>query len=269
MIIQKKMICKVKALCQNDPKLKHALMYGSFAKKKGDAYSDIEFAFFIDDDFFDRLDYCQWLSQIDDIEICFKNMFGIQTVIFSNLVRGEFHFYKASTISTISTWKNTDWFESIEDCLITDKTGELKKYLGELIGGPPIEAFVSNLQNYIDSFYNWSMFGANLLARGEFARALDILWWVQKDLLHIKRINDQIFENFGTPSKELENDLTESDYVKYVSCTSNLEESNLIEAYLNSLKFIEMILTNLNSKYQIEYRKNVHNGINNILNNAI
>lgn len=251
MLEQEIMISKVKNLCKNDKHLINAMMYGSFAKGGGDEYSDIEFAFFFEEKYLERLDKEKWLKTIYDIDLYFTNMFGIETVIFSNLVRGEFHFYKASEVSLVSGWVDTDWFENISDTLIVDKNGELLKHLNKLVGDVPKKEIISKLQSIIDSYYNWLLFGINLVARGEFARSLDILWWVQKDLLKLKRIEINSLENFATPSKQLEFDLVEKDYKLYVECTAKLSSKQLINAYKNCYEWSKNIFLTLDEEHDI------------------
>jgi len=257
MIAQKKMINKVKEICISDESLKNALMYGSFAKGGGDEYSDIEFALFFEDELLKELDKKNWLSQICEIDVCYTNQFGIVTVIFSNLIRGEFHFYKASQVSIVSDWAKTDWFDSIEDALVIDKNNMLKPHLKKLVGTPPKELIVKDLQKLIYSFYNWYIFGFNLILRGEYARSLDILWWVQKNLLKLKRVEIGSYDNYGTPSKELEKDLTIEEYEKYELCTSNLNDENLYQAYKNCIAYFEEILNKICNKNDVKTHKNL------------
>lgn len=48
MLLQEEMIQSVRRICNEDPQLVSALMYGSFAKGEGDRFSDIEFWCFFD-----------------------------------------------------------------------------------------------------------------------------------------------------------------------------------------------------------------------------
>jgi hypothetical protein len=57
---------------------------------------------------------------------------------FKNLIRGEFHFDKASDIQRIDeSWKETDWFPSLEATLVLDRTGELTRCLKKIVGPTP------------------------------------------------------------------------------------------------------------------------------------
>src|SRR6056297_2097098 len=67
MLEQEVMISKVRNICKKDKHLINAMMYGSFAKGGGDTYSDIEFAFFFEEKYLERLDKRKWLKNIYDI----------------------------------------------------------------------------------------------------------------------------------------------------------------------------------------------------------
>ncbi|MGH2533290.1 MAG: hypothetical protein ACRDJW_13405 [Thermomicrobiales bacterium] len=58
------MIARVREVCQADERLVGALMYGSFARGEGDAYSDIEFALFFADVALPGIDQRAWVGQI-------------------------------------------------------------------------------------------------------------------------------------------------------------------------------------------------------------
>src|ERR671926_323791 len=110
-LLQEEMIERVRELCQEEERLVAAMMYGSFAQGEGDEFSDIEFILYFDDDALGSLDQEGWVSQIAPVGLYFVNEYGVGTAIFDNLIRGEFHFDRASDISKIDeSWKETDWF---------------------------------------------------------------------------------------------------------------------------------------------------------------
>jgi lincosamide nucleotidyltransferase B/F len=90
MLQQELMIEKVREVCDRDDRLVSALMYGSFALGQGDRFSDIEFYLFFQDEALADLDEETW------VVLYYVNEFGNGTAIFENLVRGEFHFERAS-----------------------------------------------------------------------------------------------------------------------------------------------------------------------------
>lgn len=251
MLMQQQMICKVRQICSADKKLVAAFMYGSFAKGTGDEYSDIEFVLYFSDNELAKVDRRAWIEQIDSVELCFNNEFGITTAIFSSLIRGEFHFEKASDIPTVRTWKESDWFPSLGATLIVDKTGELTPYLLELVGEPPDNRTPERLQFVANSFLNWMVFGVTVLHRGEYARSLDILSWVQRNLLWMSRAISAGIANWPTPSKSLEQDLTPIAYSRYVQCTAGLDRTALNQAYYNCLLWGVEMLRQLTPDYKL------------------
>ena len=101
MLLQERMIEKVRQVCNEDDRLVAAMMYGSFAQGEGDRYSDIEFDLFFEDDLLPHIDQEEWVAQVASVDTYLVNEFGVGTAIFENLVRGEFHFDKASDIEKI------------------------------------------------------------------------------------------------------------------------------------------------------------------------
>jgi lincosamide nucleotidyltransferase len=105
MLLQQAMIERVRALCQQDERIDAAMMYGSFTHGEGDRFSDIEFVFFVQDGPFAELNRRAWLQQIAPVALLYVNDFGIDAVIFENLVRGEFHFHRRSEMSLAAAWR--------------------------------------------------------------------------------------------------------------------------------------------------------------------
>src|ERR671916_1728482 len=110
MLQQEAMIERVRRLCGEDERLLAAMMYGSFAQRMGDEFSDIEFILFFENPL-DVGDQERWVSRIAPVELYFVNEYGIGTAIFDNLVRGEFHFDRASEMGEIvgESMRDADW----------------------------------------------------------------------------------------------------------------------------------------------------------------
>ena len=235
MLRQEAMIERVRQLCHLDERLVAAMMYGSFAQSEGDEFSDIEFILFFGDDALEDVDQKEWVMQVAPVELYFVNEFGIGTAIFDNLIRGEFHFDKASDIEKIDeSWKRTDWLPSLDATLILDRTGELSRRLQMVVGPPLDRSTPEQIQFLCNCFVNWLLLGSNLLARGELARALEFLGFVQRQLLWMIRILEQKTEHWPTPSKALEEDVSEAAYARYVACTAHLDKEALWKAYLSA-----------------------------------
>ena len=227
------MIARVRQICREDERLVAALMYGSFTRDEGDAYSDIEFVLFFRDDAHAEVDPRRWVNQIAPVEIYFVNEFGNGTAIFSNLVRGEFHFDKVSDMRLVEGWKDTAWFPSLETTIILDRTRELTRLL-QPYTVPPQHDTPERVQALCERFINWVLFGTNVMSRGEHARALEILGILHRYLLWFARLTEGRTQHWPTPSKSLEQDISPVAYARFKTCTASLDERELCQAYRNA-----------------------------------
>lgn len=234
MLLQHHMIARTRSLCQQDQRIVAALQYGSFAVGEGDAFSDIEFALFFADDTLPMLDQTAWVAQIAPLALFFPDDNGHTTAIFTNLIRGEFHFMAAAAIPTVAQWRGNAWFPSAEAAILIDRTGALATALTDLIGRPPIRDTPAIAEQRIFSFANWMLFGMQVFARGELARALEILSIAQRNLLWMARLVEHTSDHWPTPSKQLEHDLSAQAYLRYQSCTAPLQRQLLGQAYINA-----------------------------------
>jgi lincosamide nucleotidyltransferase B/F len=235
MLQQEAMIERVRYLCRLDERLEAAMMYGSFAQFEGDEFSDIEFILFFYDEVLGDVNQEEWVTRIAPVELYFVNEYGNGTAIFENLIRGEFHFDRASDIQKIDeSWRETDWFPSLETALVLDRTGELTCRLRSIVGPTLAQGTPERIRFLCNCFINWFLFGSNLLARGELARALDLLGIVQDQLIRMIRISERSTEHWFNPSKLLEKDISEASYARFVACTANLNEEALWSAYLSA-----------------------------------
>lgn len=225
------MIARTVDACHDDPRIVAALMYGSFTKGEADAYSDIEFDIFIEDAELTSFDPVAWLEEISPVSLYFVNEFGVGTAIFRNLIRGEFHFDPASDMEEVRTWADEAGFPDPAAMLILDRTGELLPHLEHISGPGPDRTESATVDWHWSSYLNWILFGASVLARGERARALEILWFVQRFLLRFARLVENTTDHWQTPSKNVEHDLSPEAYRRYVTCTAGLAGDALESAY--------------------------------------
>ncbi len=250
-MLQQHMIERVREICRQDDRLVAAVMYGSMAKGTGDRFSDIEFVLFFKDEELTSIEPRVWVEQIAPVAVYYRNEFGIATAVFDNLIRGEFHFDRASDIKSVSTWGETDWFPSLKSALVADKSGELTPHLQQLVQPPPDLRSPERMQFIMSSFFNWLVFGLSVMRRGEYARALDLLSWVHRNLLWMVRALEGKTVNWPTPSKSLEDDLSPGTYERFVACTASLEERSLCRAYSNALDWAVEMLTQLAPTYEM------------------
>lgn len=251
MIKQLELIERVKAQCISDPKIIAAMMYGSFAKGSGDAYSDIEFVLYVAEEQLAFFDKRIWFRDVYPTLLIYENEFGVTNVIFEGLIRGEFHFCPSQQIQEVSSWKRTDWFPSLESTLIVDRTGELTRQLKELVGSAPVDDFKGEAQFVVDTYFGWLLFGWSVLHRGEIARAHSLLWWVQWRILSMLRLRNDQVENWLTPTKALENEIPEEDYRAYDQCTSDLDRQRLTGAYRNAWRLGKQLTLELKARAMV------------------
>jgi lincosamide nucleotidyltransferase len=187
MLPQEAMIERVRELCHRDERLVSALMYGSFAIGEGDQFSDIEFYLFFAEEASEGLQEEAWVAQIAPLYLYYVNEFGNGTAIFENLVRGEFHFEAASNVGLVDAWESA-WFPSLESAVLVDKSGELSRRVSRLIRRQPERDTPERALFLCRSLMNWTLMGANLLQRGEYARAEALLTLVHGHLLQAMRL---------------------------------------------------------------------------------
>lgn len=257
MFLQKQIIHSVKEKCEQDSRVTSCMMYGSFTKGEGDPFSDVEFYIFIKDDEFDFFQSRQWIAEIASYDLMFQNEYGTEVVIFSNLIRGEFHFLPESKIEVIKTFKPTGVFPDTESMFIYDETGRLKPCLDYLGGDGPERMTNENVNFAFNNFVNAWLMGINVLKRGELARSLEALTHVQKYILHLLRINEQKVERWLNYTKNLENDLSSESYNEYSLITSKLHKVDLESAYTHALLVVEKLIEKLKSRYVFEVDQNI------------
>ncbi|QUG42932.1 nucleotidyltransferase [Psychrobacillus sp. INOP01] len=257
MLIQNKIIKSVKAKCIQDEIVSACMMYGSFTKGEGDQYSDVEFYIFIEDDKMDKLNSKHWISEVYPVDLIFYNEYGTEVVIFSNMIRGEFHFLPESKMKVIKSFKHTGVFPDTESMYIYDSTEQLKTLLDDLGGAGPDRMTDENVNFAFNNFVNAWLMGVNVMKRGELARSLEVLTQVQKYILQLIRVKENTVERWLNSTKNLEADLSTESYKDYVSITSKLKENELKTAYKNGLEIVKELNEVLGSLYIVDLDKDL------------
>jgi lincosamide nucleotidyltransferase len=234
---QQKMIERFREVCREDARIAAVLMFGSFAVGEGDRFSDIEFAVFIRDDSFEGFEQRAWLNAISPVAAYFPDDFGHHTALFENGVRGEFHFMRRSDIPIVSTWRGYGWFPALDAAVLLDRSGELSKHAGVLVGGPPKREGAPLVEGLALNLISLMLFGANLLNRGEYARAWALLSKAHDNLLKLVRLQEGTTDHWPTPSRALEKDLSAAAYRRYLICTAGAEPKALCAAYRESWRW--------------------------------
>ena len=257
MLQQEHMIQAVRELCKEDERIAAAAMYGSFTRGEGDEFSDIEFYLFVDDSSHDTFDLEAWIPKIAPVDECFQNEFGTTVALFSSLIRGEFHASPASSMSQVRTWSSNVWIQDVDSIVILDRTGELKEHLSALVGSGPERSDLNEVSLVLRRFLDWIVFGTSVLRRGEYARALELLWFVHRHLLWMVRILEGTTAHYPTPSKALEADISAKAYERYKTCTAVLSRESLEDAYTASWSWGKELMTALSQSCGIPQPKTV------------
>lgn len=250
MIPQTAMIERVRDLCGQDDRVVAALTYGSFARDEGDVFSDIEFVLFISDEALPDFDREAWVRRISPVELFFPDDFGHFTAIFSNLVRGEFHFDPYSQVAEVETWVGNAHFPSPERCILKDRTGALARHLAPLTTQPArddperVAALEMSLANTV-------LFGSSVLDRGEAARALELLGLVHRYLLWLARLVEGSTDHWPTPSRALEREISPAAYARFVECTATLDVRSLRHAYHASWVWGQELISALEPRFSM------------------
>jgi lincosamide nucleotidyltransferase len=246
MLQQEAMIERARRVCREDDRLAAAMMYGSFAQGEGDGFSDIEFILFFRDEELEGLDQKEWVSRISPVGLYFVNEYGNGTAIFQNLVRGEFHFDRASDIERVvgESMRDADWLPSLEDTLILDRTGELGPRLREIVGPPPERDTPGQIRFVCYCFVNWFVFGSNLFARGELARSLDLLGIVRDRLLQMVRVLEKSTLHWFNSAKFLETEISQTSYAR-------LDRDELRQAYLSAWEWGRELMASLAKRHGV------------------
>jgi lincosamide nucleotidyltransferase len=248
MLQQQIMIEKVRDACERDDRLVSVLMYGSFAQGGGDEFSDIEFYLFFRDEAVEEVDQEAWVSQIAPVELYYVNEFSNGTAVFENLVRGEFHFEKASNRRIIDAWEVL-WFPSLDSAVLVDKDGELSSRVSRLVGPPPDLDTPERAVFSCNSLINWTLMGANLFKRGEHARAEAFLTLVHGHLLQAVRLVEGNTANWLSPTRKLEQDVSPATYERFRACTATLDAAQLARAYRSTWEWGRELMAELSGRH--------------------
>jgi lincosamide nucleotidyltransferase B/F len=231
MLLQEAMIERLREVCRQDERLAAAVLYGSFTTGEGDAYSDVEAVLFFVDVRLPHVDRQAWVGQIAPVQLFFRDEWGHYTAIFDNLVRGEFHFEPAAEMKKVETWAGSSVFPSAASCILADKTGELAQHIRPLLNPPGDRGAEGQAAALLQNLANMALYGGNVLARGEAARALEILNIAHRHLLWLVRLGEGQTAHWPSPTKGLERDLAPVAYARYGTCCAGLDIAGLWRAY--------------------------------------
>lgn len=204
MLVQERLIIRVREICEADERLDAALMYGSFAAGEGDAHSDIEFWLFFAARRRGEIDTRAWCGQIAPLLHLVHNEFGADVAVFPGLVRGEFHFATTDDIPTVRTWPARG--AATDQMIMLDRGGRLRPAL-ESLPESTARQRGGEAERLCGRFGNWLLLAHHVASRGEILRAWDALGHVHRHLLWMARLAEHRTQHWLTPSRRAEAEL--------------------------------------------------------------
>jgi lincosamide nucleotidyltransferase len=245
------MIERLRGLCQEDARVVAATLYGSFATGEADAYSDVECVLYFTPGALANLDRAAWVEQIAPVVLFFPDDFGHYTAIFENLVRGEFHFEPEDAIGTVANWRGSSFFPDPAAAVLVDRTGALTAEIARLDRTPPERDAPEAVTRLAANLANGVLFGSQVLARGEEARALEILVFTLRYVEWLARLAARTTAHWPTPSRRLEWDLPPEDVARLRRCTARLDRAELRDGYRNAWEWGRALAETLAARHGV------------------
>lgn len=228
----------LRATAEADPRVEGVLLYGSWTLGEADAHSDLDACLYVREADVDAFDGREFVERLAPLKLAYTNMHGILAVVFDDLMRGEFHVEPTGAgIAEIATWRDQVHFPRPEAAVLLDRTGRLTAAARELAAFNPPEP-VATAQQLTDELANWTLMLAHVQARGEHARAHNLLHAVIAPLqLKLCRLLRGSTAHWLTPSRALEADLPVVDVERYATATGPLTPEALRTAAANSWRW--------------------------------
>ncbi|WP_020575773.1 nucleotidyltransferase domain-containing protein [Actinopolymorpha alba] len=196
-----------RTVMERDTRVRAALTYGSRVAGLGDAYSDVEYWVFVDDEALERWEPAAWIGQVGEPDLLVQNEFGAWVAVNDGRVRVEVHFWPASDLDVVRSWPARG--APVAAMVIVDRDGRLAPALRDLPELAPVPRTPEEVAELCGRFANWWILGRNVLARGELERAHDALSHVRRHLLWLARLDEGATTRWLTPSRLAEQDLSE------------------------------------------------------------
>jgi lincosamide nucleotidyltransferase len=227
-LVQERLIARVREACHADERLDAALMYGSFASGTADAHSDVEFWLFFIPQWSSEVDRRAWCGQIAAVTHLVHNEFGTDVVFFPGLVRAEFHFATTDDIPTVRTWPGRG--AATDRMIVLDRSGGLRPALEALPERPAVPHTGEDAEALCGRFVNWLVLAHHVAARGEILRAWDALGHVHRHLLWMARLAEGQTTHWLTPSRRAEAELPSRVVTELCDTTASADPEEVRDA---------------------------------------
>lgn len=258
----KQRISKLRALAQADTRLDGVLLYGSWTMGEADQYSDLEAYLYVCDEKVDSFDGLAFVEQLAPLKLAYTNMYGILAVIFDDLMRGEFHVVRASRgIEEIATWQGLVHLPDPSAAILLDRNGRLVEATA-CLRQPCRPDPVKTAQQINSELANWTLSLAQILARGEIARAHALMQaTIAPQQLQLLRLLRGSTDHWLTPSRALERDVTVKDQSRYAATTARLGESEVRRAAVASWQWSRELVVEAAERWGISVPYDLHHDI--------
>ncbi|MEU6105420.1 nucleotidyltransferase domain-containing protein [Streptomyces flaveolus] len=259
-------IARLRETARREPRLEGVLLYGSWTLGEADEHSDIEAYLYVDDEHLDTFDARAFLGRLAPLELAYTNMYGILAVVFDDLMRGEFHIAPATSgVEEVPTWEGLVHLPRPEDAVLLDRTGRLSEAARRLAAFRPPEP-AGTAQRLTDELANWTLMLAHVLARGEVARAHNLLHSVvAPQQLQLCRLLHGSTTHWLTPSRALERDLPAADVDRYTATTAAAREHEVRTAAWNSWQWSRELSARAVDRWAVRIPGELHERIAGLL----
>lgn len=257
---------RLRELAEAEPRLEGVLLYGSWTLRESDAHSDIDAYLFVRDEDADTFDGREFVERLAPLKLAHTNMHGILAVVFDDLMRGEFHVDPAGPgIDAIRSWEGMVHLPEPDSAVLLDRGGRLTSAARRLAAFRPPEP-VSTAQELCDELANWTLMLAHVRARGESARAYNLLHAVVAPLqLKLCRLLRGSTAHWLTPSRALEQDLPEADHARYLATTGGGRPADVRSAALESWRWSRELAAEASARWGTALPLQLHEEIAELL----
>lgn len=257
---------RLREIARSEPRLDGVLLYGSWTLGEADAHSDIEAYLYVRDDRVDDFDGREFIERLAPLKLAYLNMYGILAVVFDDLMRGEFHVEAAGPgIEKVASWRGMVHLPDPGAAVLLDRGGRLTAASRQLADFQEPEP-VATAQQLTDELTNWTLMLAHLLARGETARAHNLLHSVVAPLqLKLCRLLRGSTTHWLTPSRALETDLPATDQDRYTATTAPAHQQAVRTAAQHSWRWSRDLATEAAARWNTRLPAELHQDIDTAL----
>ncbi|NLX23316.1 MAG: nucleotidyltransferase domain-containing protein [Phycisphaerae bacterium] len=259
-------INRLRIIAQAEPRLDGVLLYGSWTTGEADQYSDLEAYVYVYDDQVGSFDGRAFVEQLAPLKLAYTNMYGILAVVFDDLMRGEFHVAPANQgIDEIATWRGLVHLPDPNAAILLDRNGRLAEATA-CLRQPCRPDPVKTAQQISSELANWTLSLAQILARGEIARAHALMQTtIAPQQLQLLRLLRGSTDHWLTPSRALERDVSVKDQSRYAVTTARLGESEVRRAAAASWQWSRELVAEAAEQWGISMPHDLHHDITALL----